>query len=90
MRNMFINPKVYFFSSLDEIMHNKFHLHPEKCFVEETKIWLAQQSFSFKYGPMEILFELPPSPQKKKKMLIFLSIRTKKFCIGSKKHGVAN
>ena len=28
-------------------------LHPEKCFVESTKIWLAQQSFSFKYGPME-------------------------------------
>ena len=32
--------------------------HPEKCFVETTKIWLAQQCFSFKYGPMEILLEL--------------------------------
>ena len=73
MRNMFINPKVYFFSSLDEIMHNKFHLHPEKCFVEETKIWLAQQSFSFKYGPMEILFELT-----KKILLTF-------FCHSNKK-----
>ena len=34
--------------------------HPEKYFVESTKIWLAQQSFSFKYGSMEILFELTP------------------------------
>ena len=32
-------------------------LHPEKCFAESTKILLAQQSFSFKYEPMEILIE---------------------------------
>ena len=34
------------------------YVHPEKYFVESTKIWLNQQSFSFKYGSMEILFEL--------------------------------
>ena len=33
-------------------------VHLEKCFVESTKIWFSQQSFSFKYGSMEILFEL--------------------------------
>ena len=59
--------------------------HPEKCFVESTKIWLAQPSFSFKYGPMEILFE-----STKKILLIFFAIPTKKFCIDSKKHGIAN
>ena len=32
--------------------------HPEKCFSESTKIWLAQRNFLFKYWPMEILFEL--------------------------------
>ena len=32
-------------------------LHTEKCFVESTKIWLAQRNFSFKYGSMEILME---------------------------------
>ena len=36
----------------------KASLHPEKCFVESTKIWLTQQNFSFKYGSIEILFEL--------------------------------
>ena len=34
------------------------NIRPEKCFVESTKIWLAQKKFSFKYGIMEILFEL--------------------------------
>ena len=58
--------------------------HP-KCIVESTKIWLAQQSFLFKHGPMEILFELT-----KKLVLIFFAIPTKKFCTGSKKHGIAN
>ena len=33
-------------------------MHQEKCFVETTKVWLAQQNFSFKYGSLEILFEL--------------------------------
>ena len=28
--------------------------HPEKCFITSTKIWLAQQKFSFKYGSMEM------------------------------------
>ena len=60
-------------------------IHPEKCFVESTKIWLAQQSFSFKYEPMKILFELT-----KKILLIFFAIPIKKFCIGSKRHGIAN
>ena len=36
----------------------KKYSHPEKCFVESTKIWLAQQNFLIKYGSMEILFEL--------------------------------
>ena len=54
--------------------------HPEKCFVELTKIWLAQQKFSLKYGSMEILFELA-----KKILLILFAIPTKKFCIVSKK-----
>ena len=35
-------------------MHN---VHPEKCFVEATKIWLDLQNFSFKYGSMEIFFD---------------------------------
>ena len=60
-------------------------LHSEKRFVESTKIWLAQQNFSFKYGPMESLFELS-----KKVLLIFFANPTKKFCIDSKKHGIAN
>ena len=34
------------------------HLHPEKCFGESTKIWLAQQNFLFKYGSIEVLFEI--------------------------------
>ena len=44
----------------EEILHDAIrkNLHPEKSFVESTKIWLAQQNFSFKYGSMEILFEL--------------------------------
>ena len=33
-------------------------LHSEKYFVESTKIWLVQLYFSFRYGSMEILFEL--------------------------------
>ena len=53
-------------------------MHPEKCFVESTKIWLAQQNFSFKCGPMEILFELS-----KEILLILFAI--KKKCIVSKK-----
>ena len=60
-------------------------IHTEKCFVETTKIWLAQRSFLFKYGSMEILFELT-----KKILLIFFAIPIKKFCIDSKKHGIAN
>ena len=55
-------------------------LHPEKYFVESTKIWLAQQCFSFKYGSMEILFELTT-----KILLLFFTIPTKKFCIFCKK-----
>ena len=35
-------------------------IHADKCFVESTKIWLTQQSFSIKYESMEILFELTP------------------------------
>ena len=31
--------------------------HPEKCFVQLTKVSLDQQSFSSKYVSMEILFE---------------------------------
>ena len=56
-------------------------IHPEKCFVESTKIWLAQKNFSFKYESMKILFELI------KKNIVdffFFSIPTKKFCIVSK------
>ena len=59
--------------------------HPEKSFAESTKTWLAQQNFSFKYGSMEFLFELT-----KRIFLIFFAIPTKKFCIDSKKHGIAN
>ena len=59
---------------------NESLVHPEKCFVESTKIWLAQQSFLFKHGPMEILFELA-----KKILLTFFEIPTKKFCIDRKK-----
>ena len=47
-------------------------LYLEKCFVESKKIWLAQESFSFKYGPIEILFELTT-----KILLIFFAIPTK-------------
>ena len=46
-------------------------MHQEKSFVELTKIWLAQQKFSFKNGTMEILFELI-----KKILLIFIAIPT--------------
>ena len=62
--------------------------HPEKCFIESTKIWLAQQIFSFKYESMEILFEIT-----KEILLIFfffLQFQQKTFCIDSKKHGIAN
>ena len=59
---------------------SKIPLHPEKCFVESTKIWLAKQNFSFKYGPMVILFELT-----KKLLLTFFAIATKEFCIVCKK-----
>ena len=48
-------------------------MHPEKCLVESTKIWLAQQNFSFKCGPMEILFELT-----KITLLIFFGHSNKK------------
>ena len=44
----------------EEILHDAIrkNLHPEKSFVESTKIWLAQQNFSFKCESMEILFKL--------------------------------
>ena len=58
----------------------KKYSHPEKCFVESTKIWLAQQNFLFKYGSIEILFELTT-----KILLISFAIPTKKICIVSKK-----
>ena len=54
--------------------------HPEKYFVESTKIWFAQQSFSFKYCPMDILFELT-----KKILLIFLQFQQKNFAFSAKK-----
>ena len=62
-------------------------MHPEKSFVEPKQIWLAQQNFSVIHGSMKILFELT-----KKILLIyfFFAIPTKKICIGSKKHGIAN
>ena len=44
--------------------------HPEKCFVESTKIWFAEQNFSFKYGSIEILFELT------KEILIYFAVPT--------------
>ena len=54
-------------------------LHSEKCFVESTKIWLAQHNFSFEYGSVEILFKLT-------KNIVFIYITpTKKYCIVSKK-----
>ena len=56
-----------------EILSLKLSQHPEKCFVESTKNLLAQQTFLFKYGPMEILFKLT-----KKILLIF-------FCNSNKK-----
>ena len=61
------------------------NMHPEKCFVESKKIWLVQQCFSFKYGPMKILFEFT-----KKILLIFFAFPRKKSCYDSKKHGIAN
>ena len=59
--------------------------HPEKCFVESTKIWLAQQKFSFNYGLMEILFELS-----KKILLIFFCNSNKKKLHPQQKIGIAN
>ena len=56
-------------------------MHPEKCFVESTKIWFAQQSFSFKYGPMEILFELT----KKILLIFFFQFQQKNFASSAKK-----
>ena len=56
-------------------------MHPEKCFVESTKIWFAQQSFSFKYGPMEILFELT----KKILLIFFFQFLQKKIVSSAKK-----
>ena len=56
-------------------------LYPKKSFVESTKIWLAQQNFSLKYGSMEILFELT----KKILLIFFFAISTKIFWIDSKK-----
>ena len=54
-------------------------LHSEKCFVESTKIWLAQHNFSFEYGSVEILFKLT-------KNIVFIYITpTKKFSIVRKK-----
>ena len=50
-------------------------IHPENFFVKSTKIWFAQQNFSFNYGSMKILFEL----------IIIISIPTKIFYIVSKK-----
>ena len=32
-------------------------MHSEKRFVKSTKIWFDQQSFPFKYGPMEIFVD---------------------------------
>ena len=49
-------------------------------FVESTKIWLVQKFFLFKYGSMEILFELTNQI-----LLIFFAIPTKFFCIVKKK-----
>ena len=57
--------------------------HPEKYFVESTKIWLAQQSFSFKYGSMEILFELTTQI-----LLNFFEIPTKKKFASSAKQWI--
>ena len=57
------------------------YIHPEKCFVESTKIWLAEQSFSFKYESIEILFELTTEI-----LLIFFFFNSnKKFSIVSKR-----
>ena len=62
---------------------NYFALHPEKCFVESTKIWLVQQSFLFKYGSMEILFKLTT----KILLIFFFSISTKNL---QKENGTVN
>ena len=52
----------------------------EKSLVESTKIWLAQQNFSFKYGSVEILFKLT-----KTTLLIIFAVPTKFVYIVSKK-----
>ena len=66
-------------------LYNDSKPHPEKCFLESSKIWLVQQNISFKYGSMEFLFELT-----KRILFNFFALPTKIFCIDSKKHGIAN
>ena len=81
---------------VDSVMHlpilyytqnfcKKFKLHLEKYFVESTKFWFVQQSISFKYGSMEILFELTT-----KILLIFFSIKTKKELYRQQNKIIAN
>ena len=55
-------------------------MHPEKCFVESIKVYLAQQSFSFKYGSIETLFELTTEI-----LMIFLQFQQKNFASSAQK-----
>ena len=59
-------------------------MQAEKCFVESTKIWLAQQNFSFQYGSIEILSE-----SIKKYFYFFLQFQQTNFA-SSPKNGIAN
>ena len=39
-----------YFVELFKIERKELNHHPKKCFVESTKIWLAQQSFRLNMG----------------------------------------
>ena len=72
----FYDPAFKFFLQMKSLPH------PEKCFVESTKFWSAQQNFSFKYGSMKILFELAI----KILLIFFFNLKKKKHFASTTKN----
>ena len=70
---------------LNKTYTTTYSIHPEKCFVESTEIWLAPQKFLFKYGSTEILFELT-----KKNIIDIVCNSNKKILNRQQKNGFAN
>ena len=54
-------------------------IHPEKSFARSTKIWLAQQSLSFKHRSMENMHRQQKKKSFKLKLENFCRIKYKIF-----------